>query len=374
MIRSYHIHKKMKVLFMTTTPAPYRVEFFNLLSKRCELTVIYDAMDASDRNSDWFRNDHIQYHYEVIKEGHWKSLTNLFKNDYDIIIVSCYATLNGAYAILYLKIKNKKFFINADGGIIQNDTFFTKFLKTFFISKADYWLSSGNKTSEYFLNYGAKDNRIYLYPFTSLKKEEIIEKPTEYIEKLKMREEFGLACDKLILSVGRFIPVKGIDILLKAFKKIQYPSCKLLLIGGGELRSQYEQFINENNLNNVVIIDFIPKEELIHYYKMSDFFVFPTKGDIWGLVTNEAMAAGLPMISSNMCISACDLIEKQFLYEAENDEQLAEKINNMLYLNQEQMMEIGNRNLNVIRDYTIEEMVDKHICIFNEVLENMKLN
>ena len=60
----------MKVLYITNIPSPYRVDFFNHLANDCELKVIFDSMNAKDRNNDWFNNSSIKFEYNVIKRGH----------------------------------------------------------------------------------------------------------------------------------------------------------------------------------------------------------------------------------------------------------------------------------------------------------------
>ena len=63
------------------------------------------------------------------------------------------------------------------------------------------------------------------------------------------------------------------------------------------------------NLNNVHFIDFKNKDTLKEYYHVADVFVLPTREDIWGLVINEALAYGLPVITTDKCMAGLEMIE-----------------------------------------------------------------
>ena len=364
----------MKVLYITNIPSPYRVDFFNHLTSDCDLKVIFDSMNAKDRSNDWFNNSNIKFDYSIIKSGHIFKLNKELNKNYDLVIVGGYSTINGALSTLLLKFKKRKFIINADGGFVdKNDTFITKFLKTYFISSASYYLSTSNGTNEYLTHYGARKENIYIYPFTSLSKKDILDKPVKHEEKIKLRKNTPYNCDKLFVSIGQFIPRKGFDILLKAFNNSEMKNNKLLIIGGGPLKEEYLQYIKDNNIKNIHILDFIKKDELLNIYKYSDVFVLPTREDIWGLVINEAMSLGLPVISTNQCLAAKELIDKNYLYDCEDIQaltKLLKDINNKKY---NELYNIGMENINISKKYTIENMAKEHIKIFNTIINKKRL-
>ena len=245
----------MKVLYITNIPSPYRVDFFNKVADKCELKVIFDSMNAKDRSNDWFDNNKINFKYSVIKSGSIFKLKKELSKNYDLIVVGGYSTINGLLSIQILKHKKIKFIINADGGFVAKDNFLTKFLKTHFISSANYYLSTSKGTNKYLTHYGAKENSIYIYPFTSLSKNDILKSPIKYTEKKKLRKNTKFECEKLFVSVGQFIPRKGFDILLKAFNTTDMKNNKLLIIGGGPLKNEYLKYIKENNINNIYIMN-----------------------------------------------------------------------------------------------------------------------
>jgi glycosyltransferase involved in cell wall biosynthesis len=113
--------------------------------------------------------------------------------------------------------------------------------------------------------------------------------------------------------VGRLWWGKGINYLLDAFATVQKLSpteVSLLLVGGGSDEEKLRQQCTERNISNVVFAGFKQKPELPRYYVLGDVFVFPTLGDPYGLVVDEAMACSLPVISTSAAGEIRDRIEE----------------------------------------------------------------
>ncbi len=95
----------------------------------------------------------------------------------------------------------------------------------------------------------------------------------------------------------------------------------LVFVGDGYLRDKMEKYINDNNLENVFIMGFRNQSELPGFYAMSDVFVLPSKLEPWGLVVNEAMCFGLPVIVSDQVGASGDLVvddENGYIFPACN--------------------------------------------------------
>jgi glycosyltransferase involved in cell wall biosynthesis len=116
--------------------------------------------------------------------------------------------------------------------------------------------------------------------------------PVNTEEKRLLRRELGLPeNEKLILSIGRFVPKKGLDIFIKAAA----PDYQLVLVS----RGNFESYLKDAN-GKVRIIDPMPQEKLKKVYQACDIFVLAAAGeDVFSLVLMEAMACGLPVITSN---------------------------------------------------------------------------
>ena len=117
-------------------------------------------------------------------------------------------------------------------------------------------------------------------------------------------EEF---CDgkQNIVFVGRLEFRKGVDYLLKAFleAKREIPESRLIIVGPGtRLRKRYERWVRRNHLeDDVVFAGYVSYDDLVRYYKTADVFCAPaTSGESFGIVLLEAMAAGRPIVATNI--------------------------------------------------------------------------
>ena len=106
------------------------------------------------------------------------------------------------------------------------------------------------------------------------------------------------------LFVGRLEKRKGVNYLLKAFKEVkkEFPQSRLIVVGPGEeLRREYEQWVNKHRLKDVIFTGYVTYADLPRYYATADVFCSPATGrESFGIVLLEAMAAGKPVVCSNI--------------------------------------------------------------------------
>jgi 1,2-diacylglycerol 3-alpha-glucosyltransferase len=132
------------------------------------------------------------------------------------------------------------------------------------------------------------------------------------------------------LAINRFINKKNLPFLISAYaayrQAVGERAWKLVLCGDGELRPQIEQQIIELGLTNFIDLPgFLQQEELLPYFAHARCFIHSSIQEQWGLVVNEAMAAGLPVIVSNSCGCFEDLVLEGingFGFDLENKQQL----------------------------------------------------
>lgn len=115
------------------------------------------------------------------------------------------------------------------------------------------------------------------------------------------------------LASGRFVEKKNFPGLVEAFARYRRTVANpwdLVILGDGPTRPDIEQAINRNDLRDAVHLPgFKQYDELPLYYGLAGAFVHPSTTEQWGLVVNEAMAAGLPVLVSERCGCAPDLVE-----------------------------------------------------------------
>jgi glycosyltransferase involved in cell wall biosynthesis len=367
----------MNVLWLSNVPSPYRVDFFNMLGERIKIKVLFERDTASDRDKNWTAGNYKNFEAIIlngIRTGADKALCLnilrwLKKDNEQIIIISNYSTPTGILAIEWLRFKRIPFAIQADGGFFKGGIGIKEKWKRHLISSAKFWLSSGRHATKYFEAYGAKKDWIFESPFSSIMTTDILKNKPTVGRKQQLRQMLGIRGDKVAVSVGQFIHRKGFDVLIRAWSHMN-PGYTLLIIGGGELEPDLAEMIRKNSLENVLLLGFKPKEELYKYYTASDLFILPTREDIWGLVINEAMAFGLPVITTDKCIAGMELIEDNkngFIVEVENEAELYKKVE--FILSHDDIREaMSEYSLNKIRNFTVEEMVKAHMAIFHEII------
>ncbi|MCZ8519328.1 MULTISPECIES: glycosyltransferase family 4 protein [Paenibacillus] len=372
---------KPKVMFMTNIPSPYRVDFFNELGKHCDLTVWFQAKNEANR--EWKVDGlgrRFQYKFlpgrtfgldKHLNFSVWKELQ---RNPFDVYMMGCYSSPTEMMAIQWLRMRRIPFILNSDGGFpAPEESRFKRNLKRGLISSASFWLSSGKNCTNYLTYYGAKADQIHEYPLSSVYYSPEQLKPLSPARAKELKLKHGLK-GTVFLSVGQFIDRKGLDLLLRSFHELNDPDASLLLIGGGPQEAEYRSYLQENRVENVVILPFLQKEELIEYYKVSDAFVLPTRYDVWALVLNEALMFGLPLISTEMAGAAHDLIEEGvngYMIPADDQVALTSALRSMAE-SPERRAGFGARSLEIAGRYTMEHMVEANVEAINRFLSRHK--
>ena len=365
--------KKINILWITNIPSPYRVDFFEGLGEKVNLTVLFEKSKSDERDNSWIQDEFCNFK-SVILNGITLRTDSAFSfkvrkylkqaKQYDHIVVSNPLTVMGMYCIQYFKSHNIPFYIETDGGFPKDGSGFREKLKKYFIGAAQGWLSTAEIHTQYYLTYGANSENIYKYPFTSVREKDVLDIPVSVETKAQLRAELGIQKEKIILAVGQFIHRKGFDVLLKAAGKLDANVALVLL--GGSVTEEYQQIIDSEQLKNVYFPGFINKNEIEKYYRAADLFVLPTREDIWGLVINEALATGLPVITTDRCIAGTELIaqgKNGFLVPVDDEEKLLGAIQTIIQ-NDLLMKTMSIESLKVAKQYTIKTMVEWHERFF----------
>lgn len=373
----------MKVLILTTVMAPYRVNLFNELGKKCNLVVCFEQKKDIDRNEKWYQKDN--EYFKSISLKKWDKDIKCVKTDIisvykeenpDFVVFYEYSTNTAMYFMQYCINKKIPYCINCDGAFI-NHNFIKDKVKKHFIKHAKACLANGKHAREYFLAYGAKEENIFLHKFTTLFQREIIMRKVSNDEKQTLKSKLKIPYKRVYISVGSFIYRKGYDLLLMAAKLTKSNDTGFIIIGGGEKQKEYEEYIKYNQLDNVQLIGYKDKKEIIEYYDVADIFIFPTREDIWGLVINEAMSRGLPIISTNMCIAAKELVEENKngkIIRANSIDELVNAIREFNMLSPHDLEEMGYASIEKNKDYTIENLANSHLEVFEKIYEEKKKN
>jgi glycosyltransferase involved in cell wall biosynthesis len=365
----------MKILYLGNIPAPYTIEFLNELSKYCEIYAIFERRKSSERDKEWSNLSYFNFEIKILRGLANRKDTAIapqiifsINKSYDHILVGNPLTLTGIISILYMKIRKIKYIIISEGGIPKSGSGLKEIIKKTILRKSKIYLSGSNLGNQYFIRYGAEENLIYSYPFASMFKSEILIEPISTKNKIILREKLAIdGWQKVVLSVGRVIPTKGFENLVKVASRNRDT---LFCVVGGIPYKKLQKLIEKLLISNVKFIDHVNKKLMISYYKAADLFFFPTLGDTYGLVINEAMSLGLPIITTDKCVSGHHLVEdgvNGFITGSEDIDRMSSCIVKILG-NEDLRKKMEINNLKKIKNHNYEHMA----CKIHEILNNIE--
>ena len=349
----------MKVCWLTSVAAPYTIRLFELIAKNADLCVLMHDAKEEYRNDDWKLIGSESFKvYKVDKN--YMSLIESLAEEYDIFVDGMYLSFYGYYGNRVFKKKGKVSVMTADGGVARNRGFLINGIMSFLMTRHEHFLSSSKITDRYYRYYKVDEKKIMYYRFTSLFEKDIIENRKLREKKDEIRRELGIDGRFILLSVGRPIRVKGFDILLNAYMKTGLTDKIDLYIIGGQPQDDIRKIVDDNHLDNVHFFDVMSSEKLKLYYASADASIICSRGDVWGLVVNEALSFGHPMISSDMCMAGVHFAQfgtNPIICELNAVDEYVESIQK-LYSDSELREEMSRQAFSLIKGYTLENSAE----------------
>ena len=327
----------IKIAIIFTNYGPYHISRVNALNDLCikngwELVGI--EMSRQETTYEWETNIR-DLPFKLISIIETKSWTEvefqiLFAklNKYlaainpDIIAIAGYFEIGMLFALFWSRWHGKKSILLSES--TKNDftrSWWKEIIKSWIVKQFDAALVGGNPHKRYLVNLEFSAESIFLgydvvgnenfHPDNIRNLPEPINKP-------------------YFLAINRFVTKKNLSFLISAYftycQVIGENAWHLVLCGNGELRPELEQQIRELNLTEFVHMPgFLQQHELLPYFSHASCFIHASIQEQWGLVVNEAMAAGLPVLISNRCGCYEDLIIEGvngFGFDPENQEEL----------------------------------------------------
>ena len=196
--------------------------------------------------------------------------------------------------------------------------------------------------------------------------------PAQYLPHFKSDLQYEKASknENIALSIGRFTDVKQQLILLQIWNSLvnenQIKNWKLNLVGDGELKAQYETYINANNLQDYVFLK-PPRQDVEFYYKQSSLFLLSSKTEGFGMVLLEAISFGLPCISFDCPSGPRDIIknsENGYLIE-QNDTIAFEQALVKLITDPTLRKEMSDKALEISSNWNDQKLLEKWVTILN---------
>jgi 1,2-diacylglycerol 3-alpha-glucosyltransferase len=169
--------------------------------------------------------------------------------------------------------------------------------------------------------------------------------------------------ENYFLFVGRFLPRKGLETLVKAYEdyriKVKGESWGLVLVGTGSHLDTIQKLAK--GIPKVLFLGPQFGDDLCHYYALSNALIVPSVIDQWGLVVNEGIASGLPVIVSRGCGSAETLVregENGWTFEPGDDEALTKLMIGASSLSSDALKEMGRRSQSIVSEWSLDRFAD----------------
>ena len=190
----------------------------------------------------------------------------------------------------------------------------------------------GSESRAWFMAHGMPSHRLFLVPYV-VDNDRLRRSALEYSpDRAHHRARFGIIDDSpVVLSVSRLIPKKQPLFLLDAFRRVRERArCHLLVVGTGELEGRMRSAVAAQRIPDVHFAGFLNQSEIGRAYACADIFTLPSLvHETWGLVVNEAMNFGLPVVVSSAVGSASDLVvdgKNGFVTSPDNAQELADRL------------------------------------------------
>lgn len=358
----------MRVAFVTEFCPPYRTAFYETFDDRFDAKVFFcDTREKWQSFGDFtyevMGGVRLRPRYNVAYPLFWK----LFRYGPDVIVGSPVEGFGGQAAYLYAKLTRTPFVLWTGEWHLPLTTFRTV---TFPVIRRIYRGSDaivvyGPHVEHYLTDLGVSPERIHV-AWNTVDVEKFSNPDAS--DSAAVRAQFGVPADaKVVLYVGRLVEEKGIEYLLDGFERFQETTddeCHLLVVGEGDRRSTLEGRVGGRS--DVTFTGRLDNDALPDVYVASDVFVLPSiTTDVfkepWGLVVNEAMAAGLPIVATSSVGAAnAGLVqdgENGFVVPERNERAIADRLHRILD-DESVARQMGERSREIIGEFDHEHMVD----------------
>lgn len=381
-----------KIIFLLSHPIQYFSPLFQQMIKddKINLSVFYCSDENVKGHLDkefgvkfkWDIDLLSGYNYKVLKNNSWKpSIFNGFWGLLNFEIIKTLKKERGGFLVIhgwnyatnFLAIVTAKFYgiklclrgenpLNQELLKSKNILLLRKiFFKYLFFPLFDYFCYIGSQNKKLYEYYDVPAKKLIFTPYAVDNDRFKAEYEKYRVQKTEIRKELGLPVDKrIILTSGKYIYKKRPMDLLKAFQLLNNDNAALVFLGDGELRTEMENYIKENNLEQVYLTGFKNQTEVGKYSAAADLFVISSgAGETWGLVVNEAMIFGLPIIASDLVGCTADLVidgNNGFKFKCGDINDLLNKIK-LIISDDNRLKCFGKSSIEKIKDYSYDVII-----------------
>ena len=316
----------MKLAVVTSIPTPYRDPFWNEVAAHQDITtldVYYCAAGKPDRpwEVDWPREFdwHVLPSYNLKKwagadmSAYWVHglQHELKRGGHDAVIVGGYNHPSMLQTMYGCVRRGQPYFLMSETYRRRKSwkTFVKDCLLSYFCRRAAGGMPTGKLATEYLRSYGISEDR--LIPVPNVPDIQRLQNQAQSlrIHGGEVRRRLGLPQESPVMTfVGRMIPRKRPELVIRAFAACDEKKARLIMLGDGPLMPTCRKLVNDLGLEDRVLLPgFCQPDEVPRYLSVSNAFVLPSS-ETWGVAAIEAAAMGVPAIVSSEVGCHPDLI------------------------------------------------------------------
>jgi glycosyltransferase involved in cell wall biosynthesis len=274
----------------------------------------------------------------------------------DIVIAGAIAFFSGAAAVRWAT-ENRKKVIIFDDARLQDipRSAYVNYIKRRIFTCINAVFCPSSASNETFNFFGVKNEQIF-YGVDTI--------DNLFWQDTKMANHLGDLPETYFLTIGRQIPIKNFLFLLKAYSEYVNRSenenlnpYHLVIIGSGTEHNNLVQFALTKQLKTIHFLPPMSQEVLKEVYKKASVFILPSTRETWGLVVNEAMASGLPVLVSNQAGCASTLIKEGingYSFSPENLQELSTLLLKMHKLSLTERESMGQKSIEIISEWGLD--------------------
>jgi len=308
---------------------------------------------ASKRNVNGF--------WSLIVPDIWAELRS---GRYDVVWLHGYGYAANLIAFMAAKSKGLPVFMRGETHLGLHRTGLNRRVHHFFLSRffrlIDAFLAIGTANRRYYRALGVPDSKIFDVPYTVDNERFIASATLAREERDAVRSQFALPLEKpVVLYASKFMRRKRPDVLIRAAALLRDRGYdfSLLMVGSGEMEAELRDMVQKLKLPGIVFTGFINQTELPRIYAASDVFVLPSENEPWGLIVNEVMCAGVPVIVSDEVGCVPDLVQdgvNGYRVSPGSPASLAGALERVL-ADPVRRADMGRQSLNIIRNWGYEQ-------------------
>jgi glycosyltransferase involved in cell wall biosynthesis len=239
-----------------------------------------------------------------------------------------------------------------------------KYLRRIFLCwvyrHVDICLYTGTANRAYYKRHGVREDQLVYAPHSVDNDRFAADDQNRNTLANAWRNQLGILDDDAVfLFAGKLESKKGLKSIIEAFKILENLKARLVIAGNGVLEAELRQLASCDG--RIIFLPFQNQQQMPILYRLGDVFVLPSEGpsETWGLSVNEAMACGRPVIVSDRCGCAADLVQpgvNGYCFSAGNVAQLATVMQQCL--DPDNRNKMGETSRQIIARFSYDQIVD----------------